>query len=276
MNSEQLRAAFLTKCQELHIAPTQTKIQNLYVISAVWGLATVQFHVYLLADGDEKPIFNFQFPNKIPIAIYDGLSIYFYALVHASSYWYCTQPVKHKFDITFIGKVYDAMKDNVPDKRVAHKLTLRQENLPITNVVYVRAYNMAIAKTKQEGTDDVLDQIIRKALEKKFEIVHHEKVSLFIPAIKHNYIIEHMCCNYKRGYYNIAVLPEEDVQNKNYQQINQFLENLWLEVYYFPQYVFDVEIVPVPMTWTVQCAKNDLMIVKDLHSATFKHLSNEL
>ncbi len=277
MDKQQVYEALCAKCQELTYT-TVKPIDNDWCVVTYNCFGQISFCVYLLADGEEMPERNIGGCQLVPVVIFDGTNACVYALPYANKMWYCNQPLTRQFDKLFITKIYSLLDNIHQDNRYLQTIELAKADMPHIIIAYVRNYELA--KSITNGLpNDVLDNVILSALQKQnFQIVQHNVIPLHVPIVKKDFIINHLFGIYKRGWYNIVVLPEEQMQqqNKDIAIINHLLTNIPLEIYYVPKYEFGVEILPYPMTWSMEWTNKDIPNIKDLYCSTFQHLSEQI
>ena len=277
MDKQQVYEALCAKCQELTYA-TVKPINNDWCVVTYNCFGQISFYVYLLAEGEKKLEHNVIGYQLVPVVLFDGDKACVYALPYANVMWYCNQPIYRQFDNMFLAKIYSLLDNNTPDNKFLHTIEVTKAGLPHIIVAYIRDYELAKAITNGQP-DDALDNVIVSALQKQhFQIVQKNIIPLQIPCLKKNYIVNHLFGIYKRGWYNVAVLPQKLMhqQNKDINKINHLLTSISLEIYYIPRYENGVEILPYPMTWCLEWIDEDIQNLHMLCSSTYKFLSNEI
>ena len=277
MNKQQVYEALRAKCNALNYTTLQ-QIDGDWSIVTYTILHQICFKVYNLSEGEKMPELNMIGGYNVPIVVFNGENACIYALPFANGMWYCNQPIYRQFDNMFLAKIFSLLDNNTPDNKFLHTIEVTKAGLPHIIVAYIRDYELAKAITNGQP-DDALDNVIVSALQKQhFQRVQKNIIPLQIPCLKKNYIVNHLFGIYKRGWYNVAVLPQNLMhqQNKDINKINHLLTNISLEIYYIPRYEYGVEILPYPMTWCLEWIDEDIQNLQMLCSSTYKFLSNEI
>lgn len=276
MKRRQIFEQLQKRNQELMIQDIQQMANSPWCIIKIGWTQLLGVQVYLLEENEELPEQN-TLPYLLPTLIFDGENVCFYAHNYIGKMWFCNQLVWRKIDKSFISKLL-SLGYMLADKKSLCTIVAKKADMPHVIINYLRDYELAQPITGGFA-NDILDKCIIQALtEQQFQIIHTETKSLYVPAERMNILMNYLFGAYKRGWYNIAILPQEEMQKTqpNIEFVNQNIINIYLELFYFPQYICEVELLPYPMTWTTQVPVANIQKIKDLHISTYKVLSNEI
>lgn len=276
MKRQQILEELQNRSKDLMIQDIQPINDSPWHVITVGWMKGFNIQIYLLEDNDVLPN-KATLPYKIPSIIFDGEHACLYAYYYSNMMWFCNQLIWRKMDFSFIGKILSLGSTQV-DKKSLYTIVAKKADMPHVIINYLRDYSLAQPITGNPN-NDILDRCIIKALtEQQFQIIHTETKSLNVPTERMSILMNYLFGAYKRGWYNIAILPQEEMQKStpNITFVNQYMGNIFMELFYYPQYAYDVEILPYPMTWTTQVPIADIQKIKDLCASTYSMLSNEI
>ena len=186
--------------------------------------------VYCLTDNDILPD-KATLPYNILSIIFDGEHACLFADYYSNTLWLCNQLVWRKMDKSFMGKLI-SIGLMLADKRCLCTIVAKKADMPHVLINYLRDYTLAQPITG-DPSNDILDKCIIQALtEQQFQIVHTETRLLNVPAERRNILMNYLFGVDKRGWYNIAILPQEEMQKPqpNLAFVNQNILNIHLEL----------------------------------------------
>ena len=241
------------------------------------GFYPYQMNIQMYCMTDDVLPDRTSFPYNVTTILFDGEYACLYACYYSNTMWFCNQLVWRKMDKSFVSKLI-SIGLMLADKKCLCTIVAKKADMPHVIINYLRDYELAKSVTGSSANDILDNSIIRALEEQHFQIVHTETRLLNVPVERMSILMNYLFGVYKRGWYNIAILPQEEMQKSqpNIAFVNQNILNIHLELFYYPQYICDVELLPYPMTWTTQVPQANIQKMKDLHLSTYKVLSDEI